>query len=245
MSKRIYFLSDCHFGAQNTSQERIKKKLFFSLLEEIGNKGTRLYLLGDIFDYWFEYKYSIPSLYFDILCSLKELTDAGVSIKMLGGNHDYWGDSFLENEIGIDFFRKPIEANLFNRKCFITHGDGLIPEGDWAYKNILKPILTNRVVIKLFKLLHPDLGVLLAKLTSGTYRLYQPQERPQLEKKYIRYIRDELLTRFDAVIFGHIHIPKLKNFSAGTYLNTGNWFKDFSYAYLDKKGFHLKTMNNL
>ncbi len=241
MSKRIYFLSDCHFGAQDERIEQVKQQKFFQLLELVRNDGLRLYLLGDIFDYWFEYRYSIPALYFDIFCELKATIRAGVEIVMLGGNHDFWGGHFLEKEIGIRFYHKPIKVQLLDYNCFLAHGDALVDGCDYAYKNIFKPILSNRILIEMFKLVHPDIGVLLAKLASSSCRLYHPEKIPAIEREFINFAQ-ELLERYDAVVLGHLHLPKLKKFDNGIYLNVGNWFRDFSFGTLDTTGLHLNYL---
>ena len=167
--KKIYFSSDNHLGAPSDQESRIRERKFILWLDSIKEDAEIIFLLGDLFDFWFEYKHSIPKGFTRTLGKLAELSDSGIKIYFFVGNHDYWMNDYFEKELGIKVFKKP-EVFVFNSKSFfIGHGDGLGP-GDKGYKR-MKLILSNPFFIWMFKLIHPDIGISLGKYFSQKNKL--------------------------------------------------------------------------
>ena len=167
--KKIYFASDNHLGAPSDKESRIRERKFILWLDSIKEDAEIIFLLGDLFDFWFEYKHSVPKGFTRTLGKLAELSDMGIKIYFFVGNHDYWMNDYFEKELGIKVFKKP-EAFVFNSKSFfIGHGDGLGP-GDKGYKR-MKFILSNPFFIWMFKLIHPDIGISLGKYFSQKNKL--------------------------------------------------------------------------
>ena len=156
-NKKIYFSSDNHLGAPSQKESLVREKIFIEWLDSIKNDAEIIFLLGDLFDFWFEYKEAVPKGFTRVLGKLAELTDSGIKIYFFVGNHDLWMENYFEEELNIKIFRKP-ELFIFNSKSFlIGHGDGLGP-GDYGYKR-MKLVLSNPFFIWLFRILHPDIGI--------------------------------------------------------------------------------------
>ena len=231
--KAVYLTSDIHLGV--ISPERAQA--FFRWLEHVGDRASELIINGDLFDFWFEYRSVIPRGHTRILGALSSLVDGGVPVTMLGGNHDWWGGSFLREEVGVSFHRKPLLREIAGRKALIAHGDGL-GRGDLGYR-MLRGVLRGRATRWTFRWLHPDLGALLAKRVSKTgRRAGGPTEEERiravsLEKWAVRRMaEDETL---DMVILGHTHLPAVREVEPGRfYLNAGDWVRHRSYAVLEE-----------
>ena len=172
--KKIYFSSDNHLGSPTLEESKEREKIFVSWLESIKHDADIIFLLGDLFDFWFEYKEAVPRGFTRVLGKLAELSDSGIKIYFFIGNHDYWMTNYFEKELNIKVFRSP-ELFIFNSKSFlIGHGDGLGP-GDYGYKR-MKLILSNPFFIWLFRLLHPDIGIKLGKYLSQRNKLISGTE---------------------------------------------------------------------
>ena len=224
----VYFVSDAHFGIPLPGCE-LQKPLFFDFLEGVSLDASDLFIVGDLFDFWIEYRYAIRPDYFSILHALKKVSERGVRIHYLAGNHDFALGPFLEQEIGISIHCNDYDALIQGKKVYIFHGDGLLRR-DVGYR-ILRKILRSRVNQFLFKLLHPDLGVLIGAFCSGTSRKYL---RVHLSDEIIEEYRDHALKSLkkgnDLVIFGHTHRGDLCHYESGVYLNTGSWLINYNYA---------------
>ncbi|MFP4459183.1 MAG: UDP-2,3-diacylglucosamine diphosphatase [Candidatus Zixiibacteriota bacterium] len=233
---KIFFFSDLHLGAEKNKHERAEKlSKVDRLFEKVAKEGKALYMLGDIFDFWFEYNHAILSENYELLHRISSLIDIGIEIHFLGGNHDFWAGDFLRS-IGINVHRLPIVTELYGKKLFLAHGDGFA-ESDWGYRKILKPILRNHINIFLFKKIHPDFAIRLGQIASGCSRkITGRRENPYLNE-YRNFAKNKIDNGYDAVIFGHTHIPEKKVFSNGIYFNLGNFFENFSYLTLDKGQF--------
>ena len=169
INKKIYFSSDNHLGAPSIEESHAREKIFVSWLDSIKDDADIIFLLGDLFDFWFEYKEAIPKGFTRVLGKLAELSDSGIKIYFFVGNHDYWMNDYFEKELNIKVFRSP-ELFVFNSKSFyIGHGDGLGP-GDYGYKR-MKLILSNSFFIKMYRLIHPDIGLWLGKYFSQKNKL--------------------------------------------------------------------------
>jgi UDP-2,3-diacylglucosamine hydrolase len=234
--KKIYFLSDAHLRMDESDSEKEKKLL--AILDEVKYKGSHLYILGDLFDFWFEYKYAIPATYLKILSKLLELTKSGVNICYLFGNHDFWMKNYLKREIQIELIPDFLEVNHFNRKIFLTHGDGLRKD-DTGYK-ILKKILRNKFCIWLYSKLPVDFAYRLAIGTSRVTRKHTDSRDNKDSKDYIGFAKSKIENGCDAVVLGHLHKPEIVDLGKGIYVNCGDLFENYSYVTLDKNGFELR-----
>ena len=239
MSKAVFFLSDAHLGAEEEDKEKLKEERLISLLERVKEEGEFLYLVGDMFEFWFEYKNAIPKDHFRILTKLKQLVDFGIKINYLVGNHDFWLGDFLPKHIGIPIFKQPIEVVHQGKRIFITHGDGLA-KSDLGYK-ILKKILRNKINIFLYRQIPPDLSYPLAKFVAGRSRNWvQKRDRSYLQE-YESFAAEKIKQGFDAVILAHTHVPVLNDLGEGVYLNLGDWFQHFTYGRLWEGKFYLES----
>ena len=239
----IYFASDFHLGLDSPKPSREREKIIVRWLDEIQNDTEELYLLGDIFDYWFEYKRAIPKGYTRFLAKIAEFVDNNIPVHFFTGNHDMWMFDYLENEIGISIHRKPVMKQIKNRTFLLGHGDGLGP-GDRGYK-FIKKIFSSKINQWLFARLHPDFGLWLMKKSSQKSRESEREVIPFLggEKEWLIQYAERKLTSsyFDYCIFGHRHLPidyTLQN-KKSRYINTGDWFLNYSYAKFDNDTLEL------
>jgi UDP-2,3-diacylglucosamine hydrolase len=187
-----------------------------------------LIILGDLFDFWFEYKHAIPKDHHRVLCMLDGLIRRGVSIDYVSGNHDFWMEDFFAEEMGIQVHRDTLDLEYENLRLHLLHGDGLA-KADRGYR-FLKRILRNRFNIWLYRKLTPDWAIPLAKAVSGSSRGYTSQRDPEFVADYEAYAEAKLKDRYDVVAIGHLHIPTIKQFDNGIYINTGDFIEHFTYA---------------
>ena len=236
MPKRPIFLSgDVHLGAVPPETE----KAFLAWLQHCGQEASRVILAGDLFDFWFEYKSVVPRGHSRVLGALAALVDAGIPVLLVGGNHDWWGGSFLREELGVEFSREPMVLDLHGRKTFIAHGDGL-GSGDLGYR-ALRFLLRGAPTRFAFRWLHPDLGAGVARWVSKTdrkkaRRTADTQERLHARSRFVEQWAEEKLRQspdLDLVVLGHTHLPLLREVDPGRYyLNAGDWVIHTSYAVL-------------
>jgi UDP-2,3-diacylglucosamine hydrolase len=234
--KKIYFASDFHFGIPDKVSSLAREKRVCRWLDEIRHDAAHLYLVGDLFDAWFEYKNVVPKGYTRFLGKLAELSDAGLSIDAFTGNHDLWMRGYFKEELNIPVHHEPIRLEVNDKQFLIGHGDGLGP-GDNGYK-ILKTVLRNPFSQWLYRRIHPDTGVGLASWLSHKGPKHIAADDPFLgpEKEFLvqyclQYLEQEYIDYF---IFGHRHLAleyPLPNNSL--YLNLGDWLRFDSYAVFD------------
>jgi UDP-2,3-diacylglucosamine hydrolase len=239
--KKIYFASDLHLGLPDSKTSLIREKLFVSWLDEIKNDAEEIYLLGDIFDFWWEWKRAVPRGFTRFLGKLCELTDNGIPVHFFTGNHDIWIYDYLPNETGIILHRKAYTKKICGKKFFMAHGDGLGP-ADHSYK-FLKKIFTNKLLQWCYSRLHPNFSLWFGHSWSRSRRLNDRKYEFKGEKEWLIIYSREILKKehFDYFIFGHRHIPtKVKLNEKSTFLNLGDWFKNFTYAVFDGKDLTLK-----
>jgi UDP-2,3-diacylglucosamine hydrolase len=247
MSK-TYFASDFHLGTDARLSSRERERQIVRWLDRIATDAVELYLVGDVFDYWFEYKKVIPKGYVRLFGKLAELRDNNLPIYFFTGNHDMWMFRYVEEELGIPIYRQPILREIGGKTFLIGHGDGLGP-GDYGYK-FIKKVFSNAACQWLFEQLHPNGGIWLMNFFSGTSRKANPfkrqfygEERERLITFCNRYL-DE--SKVDYFIFGHRHLPidfMLKN-GASRYINLGDWLVFNSYAVFDGQQLELKFFEN-
>ena len=243
-SKKIYFLSDFHLGAPNAAESLVREKRIIRFLDDIKQDAAQIFILGDLFDFWFEYKKVVPKGYVRILGKLAELTDSGIPIHFFVGNHDMWMTNYFQQELNIPVYFEPVAFDLFGKKFLIGHGDGLGP-GDHGYK-FIKKIFRNKACQWLFGILPPFIGMGLADYFSKKSRAQTGQTDEIFlgdDKEWLIIYCKEVLktTHYDYFIFGHRHLPI--NVSVGDnsrYINLGDWIKYNSYACFDGNELELK-----
>jgi UDP-2,3-diacylglucosamine hydrolase len=232
--KKIYFLSDFHLGAPDHAASLVREKKIVQFLEEIRHHAAVIFIVGDMFDFWYEYRTVVPRGYMRLLGKLAELTDAGIPIHFFVGNHDMWMRNYFQQELNIPVYFEPRTFEFHGKKFLVGHGDGLGP-GDHGYK-MLKKIFRNPVCQWLFGILPPAVGMGLANFLSRRSRAMTGS----VDEKYfgeegewlITYSKEVLqTTHYDYLIFGHRHLPidfSLKNGSR--YINLGDWIRYYTYA---------------
>jgi UDP-2,3-diacylglucosamine hydrolase len=238
----LYVFSDAHLGCGSDEQETAKVAKIGELLALVRKDGDRLIILGDLFDFWFEYKHAIPKEHTEVLLMLRELVRDGIRVDYVSGNHDFWMDDYFESQIGVNLHRDNLELEYAGRLMYLTHGDGLA-KADWGYR-ILKRILRNRVNIWLYRKLPTDWAIPLAKWVSGSSRNYTSRRDHTFAPDYERFAEQKLGEGYQAVFIGHLHIPVIKKFDTGTYINTGDFIHHFSYGRVDDAGVELRFLKS-
>lgn len=244
-SKKIFFVSDAHLGTPNHAESLAREKLLARWLDEIKNQAEEIYIVGDLFDFWFEYSRVIPKGFARILGKLAELRDSGIPVYFFTGNHDVWMRGYFEREFDIPVYHHPLEKTIRGKKFYIAHGDGLGP-GDYGYK-FLKTIFRNGFCQWLFRWLHPDIGVAIADYWSKRSRYVsaegQIEEFLGEDKEWLMIYSRKLLeqTHYDYFIFGHRHLalnlPLAEN---SRFINLGDWITCFTYGEFDGEIFEIK-----
>lgn len=246
--KKIYFASDFHLGIPDKATSRAREQRLCRWLDEISRDAAQLYLVGDLFDTWFEYRHVVPKGYTRFLGKLAELSDKGLQIEAFTGNHDLWMRGYFEEELNIPVHHGPIRRTVNGKTFLIAHGDGLGP-GDRGYK-LLKAVLRNPLSQWLYRRIHPDTGVGVAgwlsrlgpKHVDGEEEVFQGPEKEWLVQFCIETLKHE---HVDYFIFGHRHIaieyPLPKD---SLYLNLGDWLRYNSYAVFDGHDLRLAYYND-
>ena len=242
-NKKIYFASDQHLGAPTPEASLPREKKFVAWLDTIKEDAGTIFLLGDLFDFWFEYKTVVPKGFVRVLGKLAELKDAGIDIYFFVGNHDLWMRDYFQKELNIPVFHKPQEFDINGKIFLIGHGDGLGPS-DHGYKR-MKKVFTFPFFKWLFRWLHPDIGVRLGHYFSVKNKLISGDVDARFlgeENEWLaQYCRRKLTEKhYDFFVFGHRHLPleiELNNNS--TYINLGDWIQYFTYGEF-MKTFKLK-----
>ncbi len=243
-NKKIYFASDQHLGAPNREASLIRERHFIAWLEQVKHDAAEIYLLGDLFDFWFEYKTAVPKGYVRVLGKIAELVDSGIPIHLFTGNHDMWMFDYLPEELGVTLYRDPIEREYNGKSFLIGHGDGLGP-GDHGYK-FIKQVFRNKLCQWLFARLHPNFGIGLANYFSSRSRIANGDSDKQFlgeENEWLAiYAKEQLAKKhIDFFLFGHRHLPLDLNVGKGSrYINLGEWVTDFTYAVFDGAELELK-----
>ena len=245
--KKIYFISDFHLGVPNDTDSRKREDKIVAWLNSISNDVQILFLMGDVFDYWFEYKEVVPRGYVRLLGKLAELSDAGVEMHYFTGNHDMWVFDYLPKEIGLQIHRSPIQREYNDKKFFLGHGDGLGP-GDYGYK-FIKKVFANKLAQWLFARIHPNTGIGLMKFFSRRSRIATGTSDDVYlgdDKEWLMIYSREVLQKehYDYFVFGHRHMPLDKSLSDNSrYINLGEWINHFTYAVYDGQELQLKKYN--
>ncbi len=242
--KKIYFLSDFHLGAPDYQSSLQREKKIVSFLESIRQSASAIFIVGDIFDFWYEYKQVVPKGYVRLLGKLAEITDSGIPVHFFVGNHDMWMRNYFQKELNMSVYFEPETFEWNGKKIFIAHGDGLGPE-DHGYK-FMKSIFRNSFCQWLFGLLHPSWGIGLANYFSRKSRKKTGKQDEVFlgeDKEWLIIFSRGLLAKehYDYFIFGHRHLPlDLKLTDKSRYINLGDWITYFTYAEFDGQSVQLK-----
>ncbi|MCE3282307.1 MAG: UDP-2,3-diacylglucosamine diphosphatase [Chitinophagaceae bacterium] len=242
--KKIYFLSDFHLGAPDAASSLIREKLIVSFLDTIKHSANEIFLVGDMFDFWYEYDKVVPKGYTRLLGKLAEISDSGTPLHFFVGNHDMWVKDYFQQELGMRVYHEPEVFDYNGKRFYIGHGDGLGP-GDHGYK-ALKKVFRNPVCKFLFGFLHPSLGISLANYFSRKSRAKTGTSEDHFlgeENEWLLIYSKEMLAKehYDYFVFGHRHLPidyKLNNNSR--YVNLGDWIRNFTYAVFDGNELRLE-----
>jgi UDP-2,3-diacylglucosamine hydrolase len=233
----IYFISDIHLGLYARNKDKERENLLLSFLDSIIDDCDELFIVGDLFDYWFEYKWVIPKYYYRTLTMISKFRDKGINIEYLMGNHDFGHETFFQEEFGINIHMGDIEREIEGKKFFISHGDGKA-FNDIGYK-ILKKILRNPLSLKLFKCLHPTMGINLASTSSNKSRKYTDSKTYGHLEGLEDFSAKKILEGFDYVVMGHRHKAINKQIGNGYYVNLGDWVHEPTFGRYSKGEFEL------
>jgi UDP-2,3-diacylglucosamine hydrolase len=250
--KKIYFASDFHLGIPDYERSLKREKMLVDWLEQARKDASEIFLMGDIFDFWFEYKTVIPKGYIRLFGKLAEITDDGIPVHLFTGNHDIWAFGYLQQEINLIHHRHPEIYKVNGKTIYLAHGDGLGP-GDNGYK-FLKKVFSNKVNQFLFSWLHPDIGAKMGLYFSHKSRLANIVKENKPE--YMNRIEDEMLYKYskgmlekgadiDFFIFGHRHRPADVELGNGSrMIILGDWLTHFTFAEFDGSDLNLKYFKN-
>ena len=245
LKNKIYFASDFHLGAPNHSESAKREEHIVAWLDEIKTDAKEIYLVGDIFDFWFEYKHVIPRGFVRLQGKIAELTDSGIPIHVFTGNHDMWIFDYLPKELGIKLHRENIVMEYGSKKFLIGHGDGLGP-GDKLYK-MIKAVFSSKLCQWAFARIHPNLGIGIANAWSRKSRKtnvsYDEKFHGEEKEQLIIYCKDYIKQdpTIDYFVFGHRHLPiEHKISEKATYFNLGEWIKFNSYVVFDGEKMEMK-----
>lgn len=242
--QKIYFASDQHFGIPNAESSKLREKKFMQWLDEIKSDARAIFLLGDLFDFWFEYKTVVPRGFVRVLGKIAELRDSGIPIYFFVGNHDLWMIDYFQTELGIPVFDKPKEYKFDGKTFLIGHGDGLGP-GDKGYKR-MKKVFSHPLSKWFYRWLHPDIGVKIAQYLSTKNKLISGEEDIKFlgeENEWLaQYAKRKLEEKhYDYFLFGHRHLPmEIEVGKNSIYINTGDWISHYTYAVFDGSELSLK-----
>jgi UDP-2,3-diacylglucosamine hydrolase len=245
--KNIYFASDFHLGVPNFTSSLEREKKIVRWLDCIKHDAKTIYLVGDLFDFWFEFKTVVPKGFTRLLGKLAELSDSGIELHIFYGNHDLWQFGYLQQEIGCTIHSKPIDIKLGNKNFHIAHGDGLGPGQHW-FKFILS-IYRNYFFQRLFAFFHPNIGIRIANWFSARSKQHTFNENAVYfgdDKEYLMLYAKQYLThtKVDYFVLGHRHLPMMRPINEdSTYVNLGDWMGYNTYALFDGNVLTLKTFN--
>lgn len=244
---KIYFASDLHLGTPDFKSSAAREKLFVQWLDEIKADAAEVFIIGDVFDFWHEYKTVVPRGFVRLQGKLAELCDAGIPVHIFTGNHDLWMFGYFEQELGAKVYTQPIQRTFNGKRFYIGHGDGLGP-GDHGYK-FIKKVFSNPVCQFLFRWLHPDIGTRIATYFSYESRFGNEGKKKAAEaytdesrEWLVQFCKETLKTgHYDFFVFGHRHLAlDIKVGENSRYINTGDWLDFYSYAVYDGTNMELK-----
>lgn len=245
MNKKIYFASDVHLGFPSREESLKREKLIVSWMKEIEKDAEEVFFVGDIFDFWYEYKHIVPKGFVRFLGQVAHMVDNGIKVHFFGGNHDTWVGRYFEEEIGAEVHPKHYKPVLYGKKFYIAHGDE-VGKHDWKLQT-MKNLFRNKILQWCFSRLHPNFAFGIANAWSHKSRESHEDERFEdlhMPNEFIyNFCMEKLQSEdYDYMVFGHRHIPmevELKKNSK--YINTGTWLNNSSYAVFDGQEMKVKT----
>jgi UDP-2,3-diacylglucosamine hydrolase len=236
--EKVYlFISDIHLGLQEREEEEAKEKKLVSFLKFAETNCDELFIVGDLFDYWFEYKRVYQKGFYRTLSALKDLSERKIKLHYFIGNHDFLHRDFFETEFGTILYHNGLSIELNGKKFFIAHGDGMV-SNDTGY-NILKWILRNKFFQTLYSLLHPDLGIGIASRTSKSSRSYTDKKDFGKVDGLFDTAKKKIEEGFDYVLFGHLHKRIMEKYKQGYYINLGSWLDKPCYGIFRNQKFEI------
>ena len=244
MKLPLYFISDVHLNLNSSANEVKKRKRLIEFFRYVSKMGGTLFIVGDLFDFWFEYKHVMPKAYFDILTALNDAKLNGVDLHFIPGNHDCWGREFLDETLFNKVYPEGVILDIKGKRFLISHGDGLL-SWDRGYR-VLRSVLRNRVFVFLYRWLHPDIGYAIAKNFSRNddYDHYSAEQKEKIVEELIQYSEGQCKNDIDYVIIGHYHQHKDIRLENGQFLILGDWIKYHSYGFFDGESLSLKNWEN-
>lgn len=234
---KYFFISDIHLGFSTPNIEKEKERKLVTLLEAAKSGCDEFFIVGDLFDYWFEYRKVYQKGFFRTLTALQDLTEAGKKVHYFIGNHDFMHRDFFEKEIGVILYEEGKNFTLNGKRFFIHHGDGLVTN-DTGYL-ILKKLLRNKFIQNLYSLIHPDIGIAIASKTSKKSRDYTEKKDYGEEDGLFNAAKSKIEEGNDFVIFGHLHNRQYKQIGNGIYINLGSWLDKPCYGILTENDFSI------
>ena len=243
--KKLYFSSDNHLGAPTAAESKPREIKFVKWLDTVKQDAAAIFLLGDLFDFWFEYKTVVPKGFVRVLGKLAEISDSGIPIYFFVGNHDLWMEDYFKKELNIPVYHEPREFTFNNKNFFVGHGDGKGP-GDKGYKR-MKKVFQAPFFKLLFRWTHPDIGMRIAQYLSVKNKLISGEDDKHFlgeENEWLAlYAKRKLETKhYDYFVFGHRHLSmEIKVGENSKYFNLGDWISHFTYGVFDGDTFQLKV----
>ncbi len=232
-----FFISDAHLGIDIPYCGE-RADLLHKFLREIAPRADYLFIVGDLFDFWIEYKHAVRPDYFPTLHALRTLADTGTKIHYCLGNHDFALGTFIEEKIGIKIHPDGFRGDIQGKRLLVTHGDEL------RGSQFLRRVLRNPLLQLFYKIFHPNIGIPLGEFFSGLSRShFKTEASEEILEEYRQAVKAILSTGYDIVVFGHTHVPELIRTEEGIYCNTGNWMSRYSYAELSDGEIHLRQYN--
>jgi UDP-2,3-diacylglucosamine hydrolase len=239
----VVFLSDVHLGMSPRDEEAEREARLLAFLRSLPGRASHLYVVGDLFEFWFEYTTAIPRRYFELLRALADLRDAGVHVTLMAGNHDFWLGPFLSGELGLSTTDGPLTVEHQGRRVWLHHGDGIVA-GDLGYK-VLRRVLRHPLSIGLYRWLHPDVGIPLAHWASHTSRRSRVQLPLPADRLYERLAVPRFREGYDAVMIGHYHRAYQRRDGRHVFFVLGDWFRTFSWVELADGEFTLHRLDGV
>ena len=234
----VFFLSDAHLGTDPAAQEAARTARLHDFLNSLPGRASSLYIVGDLFDFWFEYRTAIPRRHFSTLAVLQRLRDAGLDVAYLNGNHDFWLGRFFHDTLGIRAIDGAATVVAQGRRLWLHHGDGLLG-GDLGYR-ALRGILRSRAGLALYGCLHPDLGIPLAHAVSRWSRISRPDAPLEPQRLWREIAEPRFREGFDGVLIGHFHHAYERREPNREFFILGDWLDHFTYAQLTNGHIELK-----
>jgi len=235
------FISDIHLGLQDKDTEKKKERLLVNFLEFANSEAKELFILGDLFDFWFEYGRVYQKGFYRTLTALSDLAEKNIKIHYIIGNHDFLHRDFFGTEFGAILYQEALDINLDRKRFFLAHGDGLV-KNDMGYK-ILKKVLRNPLLQKCYSFIHPDLGIAIASRTSRSSRDYTSKRSFGEQDGLFETAKQKLEEGYDYVIFGHSHSRIITAYNNGCYINLGSWLEKPCYGVFNNGLFKIVDLN--